>query len=845
MKRCIRAGSLRAHRGWTDFGVGTAATTAAISAAIFLRGGRRWTATAAARLWSLAPASARIAGAFASEVKPAGVLAMGDTGSAPLNSPTSAPRRLSARRAAGSKRGVRVNGARSETCVLEAMEDRRLFSAGSAALGSMTLSLQASNTQKSSIVVTANPTKSTFTATVDGKSVTAPLSSLGYIKFFGTAIGAYVWIDPNITVPENLANYNNGSDTIYAGGGTVTLRAGNGSDVIFGGLGRDTIQGGSGNCTITAGSGGDSISAGTGNDSITAGTGADTINGGKGQSTVIGGSAVDLISNAANLPSVDVYTVAPLNSVISNWFSDTLIAGQTLQVNAANSGLGSGDPLSATYAWNFGDAGGSYDTLTGFNAAHVYNTPGAYTVSLTITNSLGQKSVATQLVTVVADTRRTIFVSNAGSDSNNGLSASSPVQTLARAMQLQSANTRIFLARGQTFDVSGGLTLNQSNEVLGAYGTGADPIIKYDGPRNSTAIVTTSGLASNITIENITFDTIYSYDSAETGMGDAVDVFTPDTSVIGCTFLNVENGIYGSYWGLLAQNDSAPVQSDLRAYFLWLNGTDIVALGNNVAGSAQQHDIRGTGDRVLIADNTLANPATVAGTPGKTVLDLQGGEYFTVANNVAPDTGGGVWLGPLQNQSQNPSISWVNFTGNQMGAYFDVEPGAHHVALQNNVFLRGNVITGLNGISINGYESSNGRQVVDLRVLNNTDDSTLPEGTFLSEYSPAAQITVDNNLWLAPNLGGYGWYRSAALVVAGTNLTSFTQIKDNVWPQANFNLTGQGNVYYVSTQTQASNGWFNIQAQLGSLVIGNELMSPVLSGAYGLWTNGIYAGAIL
>jgi hypothetical protein len=718
-----------------------------------------------------------------------------------------------------------------------------MLSAGSAALGFGTLSLQASATQGSDITVTANTTNGTFTASADGKSLTAPLSSLSYIKFFGAAVGAYVWIDPKITVAENLANYNNGSDTITAGGGSVSVRAGNGYDSITCGPGVDTVVCGSGNCTVIAGAGSDSIGAGSGNDSIAAGSGADTINGGIGHSTVTGGSSNDLISNASNLPAVDVYTVSPLKAVISNWFSDTLIAGQTIQVNAANSGLGDGDPLDATFTWNFGDYNGSYDTLTGFNAAHVYSTPGTYTVTLTVTNDLGQSSSASQKVTVVADTRNTIYVSQSGSDSNNGESVNSPIRSLTRATQLATANTRILLQCGDTFYDYTGIILNQNNELLGNYGSGANPIILYDGPRNSTAIVTTSGIASNITVQNITFDTIYNKDSLETGMGDGVDVFTPDTSVIGCTFLNVENGIFGNYWGLLAENNSAPVQSALRAYFLWLNGTDIVALGNNVAGSAQQHDIRGTGDRVLIADNTLANPATIAGTPGKTVLDLQGGEYFTVANNVAPDTGGGVWLGPLQNQTVNPSISWVNFVGNDLGGYFDVEQGAHHVVLQDNVFVRDSLITGANGISVNGYDSTDGRQVIDLRIMYNTDISTLPEGDFLSEFSPAQGISVVNNLWIAPDLVGYGWDRSAAIFVAGNDLSSFTEIKDNVWPNASTGLTGWDNVYYVSTQTQSSSGWYNIAAQLGSSVFGNVLVSTSSSNLYGLWTNGFFAGA--
>src|SRR5690242_18733760 len=69
----------------------------------------------------------------------------------------------------------------------------------------------------------------------------------------------------------------------------------------------------------------------------------------------------------------------------------TIEAGQSVHVSAMpnRKGVGTnfgGDATSAQIEWNFHDPKGAYNHLPGFNAAHVYEKPGKYKVTLRVTN---------------------------------------------------------------------------------------------------------------------------------------------------------------------------------------------------------------------------------------------------------------------------------------------------------------------------------------------------------------------------------------------------------------------------------------------------------------------------
>ena len=70
--------------------------------------------------------------------------------------------------------------------------------------------------------------------------------------------------------------------------------------------------------------------------------------------------------------------------------------GQLLTFDGGRSSGQDGDIVS--YAWNFGDGA----TASGALVTHVYSQPGAYQVSLTVTNSQGLTATTTQVVRIAA-----------------------------------------------------------------------------------------------------------------------------------------------------------------------------------------------------------------------------------------------------------------------------------------------------------------------------------------------------------------------------------------------------------------------------------------------------------
>ncbi|MCC7350582.1 MAG: PKD domain-containing protein [Phycisphaerales bacterium] len=580
------------------------------------------------------------------------------------------------------------------------------------------------------------------------------------------------------------------------------------------GAGDDTIWGGGANDTILSGAGNDAINGRAGNDVINGGIGRDSMNGGGGQDTVISGNSPDPVGNPAgdgqgstpnvtptpspkptpvpnptptpqkpstdNVPTNDPLAPKPVITLMS----DTVMAGSGVHVNGLESKLGSGSLLDAKFNWDFGDDG-AHSQLTGWNAGHVYDKAGTYAIKLTITNSQNKTVTISKNVTVTADTRKTIYVDAVnGNDNNSGLSANQAVRTVGQAGRMLGDNTRMLLKRGQTFDVSASVNLGYQNVMIDAYGTGKGPVMRWVVDGDNKVMLSTKSNSRDITIQNVTFDSKNLNGTSEWGMMQAIAANGQNVTVRGCTFLNVGYAINanGSPKGLIVMDNDAPLETGVRGYFTWFEGSDGVFVGNTVANVTREHVVRMTYyDRVLFSDNDFTNldrrKQGDASDYAKGSIVAQAGDYVYVTNNKVSD--GGIGIGPLgaDNAPKQDRTHWAVVENNSAeGAEIAVLHGAEHVMIRGNYVQRNNTAS----IRIQGYDDTYQRGVTDVFVQDNLAVDYGDYGNFLKLEGKANGITLNDNTFYAPNLtAGDGDH--AAVNVYDYDLGSFRQIDGNKW----------------------------------------------------------------
>ena len=521
---------------------------------------------------------------------------------------------------------------------------------------------------------------------------------------------------------------------------------------------------------------------------------------------------------AAPLPTSPVLPPSPMpvasgsapQAVITITDGATLLPGQSVHVQALNSVLGSGDALNSKFQWNFGDPGSAYNALVGYNAAHAYDKAGVYSVSLTITNPDGQTSTATASVTVQSDSRTTIYVAANGNDANSGLSPDAPIQSIARVQQLLSSNLRVLFRDGDTFATAGGICVKGFQNVgIGSYGQGAKPVLMYNGPQQSASLITAQAGTEGLSVQGLTFDSIYTDPNSTAPLPDAFHLQGSNLTVRNNVFLNVSYGanLELAPTNVLIQDNTAPSLTGLRAYFVWVQGSDITILGNTVANSTGESLIRiGGADRVLIEDNTLSNVggdvSGVSQDSAKAAIAIQKGSYAYVDNNTI--LSGPIGVGPLATSNSDPNgkFNYCVFDSNNVWAAVLIQPGAHHTMARNNVVHE----NGAGGFIINAQEPIFGWQAQDVHIVHNAVIDSSAFGGFLSINCGEAQgVVVDYNLLVAPNMiTGNG---TAIISVSDNNLSSFSEIKDNAWPVPQVYGWAQGGYFYVASAPGVQAGY--------------------------------------
>jgi hypothetical protein len=417
--------------------------------------------------------------------------------------------------------------------------------------------------------------------------------------------------------------------------------------------------------------------------------------------------------------------------------NDKGMAPFAVHVNALSSDLGgSDDPLTVRYDWDFGDDKGQFNTLTGWNAAHIYDSAGTYTIRLKITDKNGHKSSETHQVVVSGAHRSTIYVAEDGDDSNPG-TQSKPIRTVARAGRLlRTNNSAIMFRRGSTYNLSRPLEISESNVLIGAYGSGAMPTLNWTAGDSVLSIFEFTADARNVVVQNIRFTSSTNHPDLSTVR--ALHPAGQNLTVRNCRFsdvsyaMNCEQDISG----LLALRNQCDV---VGAYFSWAEGSDHTYIGNTCMGSRSQHVIRFGGlDRCLIAHNKITNNTN------STVWAMIG-SYAYIADNTLKN--GRCIVGPNRAVgSPSDRFNWAVMENNHItNEGLGVEAGTDHVVLRNNIIER----DADSSITVFGYVDNMDRSNSDIRIYNNTAINNDASGRFVSLGARMHDVVVANNMYIA------------------------------------------------------------------------------------------------
>jgi hypothetical protein len=679
---------------------------------------------------------------------------------------------------------------------LEALEGRRLLS--SVSLSGGTLTIIGNVNSDNSLGVWKNG--SNLVATHNGTSKSYASSSVKKIAIHGGKEDDTLWITPDVQRPSILKGYK-GEDSIYGGSGSDWMYGGDDNDKLYGNNNNDFAYGDNGN---------DELWGGKGKNHLSGGAGTDLTNGaGQGPSTGGGDSG----GNDSNAASPKAVIKAQRQQIM---------AGHAVHVHGTGSSLGDGSPQNALYEWNFGDNGSAYNTVQGFNAAHLYEQPGTYTITLKVTNQAGKSHTTSTSVKVTPDSRKRIYVSESGRDANSG-TQSSPIRSFARAAEIVNSadNIEILFRRGDTFDAGTVMNIKGDNVVISSYGSGASPVIRWtDNADGFPTIVSPKG--DDNVVEYLTFT------STTSNPPQAIRPSGNNVTIRGNTFKRVGYAINanGKPDGLLVQGNAAPDKNGIISYFVWGEGADHVYQGNKVANSNEEHAIRVVGaDRVLVWDNDLTN--TIGEAPGdstpKGALTLHKGSYYWVARNALNE--GPVAIGPLGNgdgmNDKGARFRYGVFDGNTFDTKVAIDHGAERIMFRNNI-----ITSAETAILVEGRNGSYGRTTNDIAIVNNTVVNNQDTGRFISVEEGAVGVILTNNLYVAPNLTT-GSGASASVYVHDGDLSSFKFIGNNVWANAKSSLWAQGGQNYIWPSWSNQSGYRDGGEWNGMSVVGTDYFSDV------------------
>jgi hypothetical protein len=300
-------------------------------------------------------------------------------------------------------------------------------------------------------------------------------------------------------------------------------------------------------------------------------------------------------------------------------------------------GLTGGDYVGGSFNWSFDatnvDPTAGHRQAIGFVAAHVFQIPGTYQVTVLARDLAGHAGSASASITVSAMTGQTYYVASNGSDSNAGTSMSKPFATYATAIKKAGAQTSILFRRGDTFAVgSSTLTLSGTGPYLvGAYtdpaaSSTAAPILNSTLAAANTNLmdvqstdlrvadlhIISAGAGNGIAVNgspNTLFERVEVESNPSVPMG---AMLASDTASAGTFFVDCNihgftgTGYYGSNTVQLAIIGTTISFGGAEHGIRDQGGTSTFISGNNIVGTSASFDgiaIRGDNQDAVVVNN--------------------------------------------------------------------------------------------------------------------------------------------------------------------------------------------------------------------------------------------------
>lgn len=442
------------------------------------------------------------------------------------------------------------------------------------------------------------------------------------------------------------------------------------------------------------------------------------------------------------------------------------------------------------YEWDFGDPGSgtwaasgkSRNHATGYVAAHVFETPGTYTVRLTITDMDGQSEdyqveIDVEDPEAVYAGQSTVCVST-GTDFTGCPDGASRITTdqITEIEQHIGAQRRVLLRRGDLWQISNGFTVSTEGPfTLGAFGDCETPDER--GICANAPVIQAVGASEGSIFQLYRITDSRIMDLRMTGPYEFHGAIGGVTDIRSVLALRLQADGFDTPWGSSHWETDGHDQNmyvDCDAGFtesnvLYIGSERLALMGNRFRNPSQSHVVRvWQAFKGVISHNDISGSSQDSDT-GRHALKLHGpgeetimdpGEaglarrtrYVVVSNNIFG--GSGPWpvcIGP-QDSGNDERLEDLVVEQNRFypgygdpsccssGVQISLLIGARYITVRNNVFSGEGSSRYFTAVSV----GQRGIEPYPLgnRILNNTIYKSDP---VLGEYTSVAGISVDEN----------------------------------------------------------------------------------------------------